>query len=61
MTITVQYVTPHKAARAAMWLYSTRYGLTSGSRMEFWNSLSEQERNLCREMVKNIDESPVEA
>ena len=54
---------PHKAAKAAMWLFSERYSNQSGGSMDFWESLTASERRLCRRLVADIEaakpESPV--
>lgn len=61
MATAQENLSPHKPARAAMWLYSKRYAAQSGGSMDFWGSLKSFEKGLCRELVKNIVEAPVEA
>ena len=48
---------PHKEARAAMWLFSSRYAAQKGGSMDFWDSLSESDKRLCRELVDEILEA----
>ena len=45
---------PHKEARAAMWLFGTRYGAQNGGSMDFWDSISEKDKNICRSLVTAI-------
>ena len=45
---------PHKPARAAMYVYSTRYSQQTGGSMDFWDKLTESEKRLCRELVNEI-------
>jgi len=45
---------PHKAAVAAMWLNGERYAAQSGGSMDFWDGLSESEKNTARRMVDEI-------
>lgn len=47
---------PHKAARAAMWLYSKQYANQKGGSMDFWDSLPEDKKNICRRMVGSIED-----
>jgi hypothetical protein len=51
---------PHKAAWAAMYLFGERYSRQNGGSMDFWDTLSESEKRLCRYLVKVIEESPAE-
>ena len=46
---------PHKAARAAMWLWGQRYSQQRGGSMTFWDRLTDSERDLCRRMVAEIE------
>ncbi len=46
---------PHKPARAAMWLWSEKYAKQGGGSMDFWDSLSEVEKDMCRRMVSDIE------
>lgn len=46
---------PHKAAVAAMFLYGSEYSRQGGGSMDFWDSLSDSRKNLCREMVSKIE------
>ena len=51
---------PHKAAMAAMWHWGQRYSQQRGGSMDFWDSLSDFERDLCRRMVREIENCPEE-
>jgi hypothetical protein len=51
---------PHKSARAAMWLYGHAYAAQSGGSMDFWDSLPEYKKRLCRDMVDAIERADVE-
>ncbi len=51
---------PHKSAKAAMWLFGQRYAAQGGGSMDFWDSLSESDKNLCRNLVADIAAAPVE-
>lgn len=51
---------PHKSAVAAMWLFSIDYAAQSGGSMDFWESLSEHQKNLCRRMVSDIEKAQQE-
>ena len=52
---------PHKAARMAMWLWSANYAASGLGSMGYWDSLSEQARETCREAVSEIEDSPSES
>ena len=45
---------PHDAARAAMWLFGSQYSKQAGGSMDFWDSLSAFDKEMCREMVREI-------
>lgn len=51
---------PHKAARYAMHFYSDRYAKQGGGSMDFWDSLTERERQECRERVADLLRFPDE-
>jgi hypothetical protein len=52
---------PHKAARVAMILYNKRYAYKQrGGSMDFWDSLTEGERQTCRDLVIEILNAPAE-
>lgn len=51
---------PHKAARAAMFLFSKRYAAQGGGSMDFWGSLSKPDQDFCRRCVEGIEKSPAE-
>lgn len=45
---------PHKAARFAMWFFHERYSRQRLGSMGFWDSLTERDRDMCREAVREI-------
>lgn len=51
---------PHKPARVAMILWGHKYSQTGLGSMGFWDTLSESNKKLCREIadqiVKALDE-----
>jgi hypothetical protein len=51
---------PHKAARVAMVLWNKEYGAQNGGSMDFWDKLSEGDKRICREIVKEIEKAPEE-
>ena len=51
---------PHKAARAAMFLYSRAYAAHGGGSMDFWDKLDVSLRRVCRECVAAIESAPEE-
>lgn len=51
---------PHKPARAAMYVYGKRYSRQGGGSMEFWDGLSESDKNVCRRLVADIENAPEE-
>ena len=51
---------PHRAAKAAMWLWGDKYAAQHGGSMDFWDSLSEGDKDLARRMVRDILGSPEE-
>ena len=51
---------PHKAARLGMFKWSASYARQRGGSMDFWDSLTENEKTLCREVVREIENSPEE-
>ncbi len=48
---------PHKAARAAMWLYGAEYAKQGGGSMTFWDRLPQNRKNLCRDLVRDIEKA----
>lgn len=48
---------PHQSAVAAMWLWGERYAAQGGGSMDFWDSLTDSEKRLCRDMVRRIMEA----
>lgn len=45
---------PHRPARAAMWLFGERYSKQSKGSMDFWDSLSDSDKELCRRLVREV-------
>lgn len=45
---------PHRPARCAMWLFCEQYSSQKGGSMEFWDKLSESDKNMCRRMSEQI-------
>ena len=52
---------PHKPAVAAMYLWGSRYAAQGGGSMDFWDTLRDSQRDLCRRLVARIEEAPAEA
>lgn len=48
---------PHKAAVAAMYLWGGAYSSFGGGCMDFWDSLRESDRDICRRCVKDIEKA----
>jgi len=46
---------PHSEARLAMLVWGEQYSKQNGGCMDFWDNLSESDKNLCREWVKWIN------
>ena len=46
---------PHKPARVAMILFNERYAQQCGGSMDFWESLTDSQRDLCRNLVAQIE------
>ena len=46
---------PHKAARAAMWLYGSDYAASGLGSMGYWDSLTKYRQAVCRQMVAEIE------
>lgn len=52
---------PHKAALMAMALYNYCYTYEQrGGSMDFWDSLTDGERDTCRRLVREIEAAPPE-
>lgn len=51
---------PHKAARMAMALYHDKYAAQMGGSMDFWDSLTEMEKGICRRALESILSAPDE-
>jgi hypothetical protein len=48
---------PHAAARVAMALYNERYAAQGGGSMDFWDSLTDGEKQTCASIAKQIREA----
>lgn len=46
---------PHKAARAAMWMYAADYVRSGLGSMGYWGSLTMYQKSMCRQMVAEIE------
>ena len=46
---------PHKPASAAMYMWGSRYAAQNGGSMDFWDSLTNREKELCRRLVDDIE------
>lgn len=51
---------PHKAAVVAMHRWGDRYARQGGGSMDFWDGLSESDKQLCRETVTAVMLAPHE-
>lgn len=51
---------PHRSALMAMYLYATRYSAQRGGSMDFWDSLTDGEKQTCRECVGRLLEASPE-
>lgn len=60
MTDHIRNLNPHKPAKIAMVLYNERYAAYGGGSMDFWDSLTDNEKKLCRKILKDINSSPIE-
>ena len=56
----VRNMAPHKAARLAMFKWPSSYARHGGGAMDFWDSLTLSEKELCRLIVRQIEEAPEE-
>ena len=56
----VYNLNPHKPARVAMVLYNERYASQGGGSIDFWNKLTEGEKDTCRKIVSEIESAPSE-
>ncbi len=48
---------PHRPARAAMWLFGAEYARGGLGSMTFWDRLPQHRKNLCRELVSDIEKA----
>ena len=48
---------PHKAARAAMWIWREEYAGQALGSMGFWDQLSQNRKALARQCVKDIEDA----
>ena len=51
---------PHKAARAAMWLYGAEYARMGIGALALWDRLPQSRKNLCRALVRDIEKARAE-
>ena len=51
---------PHKAARAAMWLFGEAYGRQSLGINDYYDKLASAQKDMCRRLVKEIAKAPPE-
>lgn len=52
---------PHAEATAAMYLWGTEYAAQKGGSMDFWDSLSDHRKSICRDLVAQVKLRPSEA
>lgn len=57
---TRENLNPHRPAKAAMWLFGSRYANYTGGSIDFWESLSDTDRAICRRLVDDIINAPEE-
>ena len=48
-------LSPHKPAVAAVYLWGADYAAQPGGSMDFWDSLTESKKCICRSLVARID------
>lgn len=51
---------PHKPAVIAMSMWGAEYSRQGGGSMDFWESLSESRKRICREVLSRINAAPEE-
>lgn len=51
---------PHKAAVAAMWIWHGTYAAQRGGSMDFWDRLSDTQKNVARDLVRRMAKAPAE-
>jgi len=51
---------PHKPAMAAMYLYGDQYSKSRDGSMDFWDSLPDYKKRICRRLVENLKSCPDE-
>lgn len=49
---------PHAEAIAARFLWGYQYAAQRGGTMDFWDSLTEHQKALCRELVDRVLDAP---
>ena len=52
---------PHKPALIAMWIWGREYAAQRGGSMDFWDTLSDSQKETCRECVKRLAKAPEES
>lgn len=45
----------HKAATVARFIFGTSYASQRGGAMDFWDSLCESDKNICRDLLSEIE------
>src|SRR5215475_6364895 len=51
---------PHKEARIAILLWNNEYAAQNGGAMDFWDSLTDSQKQTCREALEQIENAPKE-
>lgn len=51
---------PHKPAVAAMAIWGKRYSEQGGGSMDFWDKLSESDKQIARDLVERIEKAQAE-
>ena len=51
---------PHKAAVIAMSMWGAEYSRQGGGSMDFWDSLSDSRKRICREVLERVEKAPNE-
>jgi hypothetical protein len=52
-------IRPTAPARVAMTLYNERYAAQRGGSMDFWDNLTEGEKETCTRIAEQIREAPM--
>jgi hypothetical protein len=51
---------PIAPAIVAMTIWGHKYAAQRGGSMDFWDSLSDEDRRLCREVAERVKETPLD-